>query len=293
MPSWHFLSERAWLSLTDRLCIRLLTFKTCALIRFSPNWRRFGTETLPKKCQIVPESGTTLCALSRIAGGCGKKAENGRMNDGRSSTTMTPGARLRAAWSAGPIMIPGAFNALVARMAERLGSRPSISRGARSRRAGPDLPDIGLLTQTEFAEQAAVLARATALPVLCDADTGFGEAINVERTVRLYEEAGVGGAASRRSGLAQALRASFGESAGRFSDDGKQGPGGREGAPRSRFRDRGADRRAKRRGLRRGRAPGTRIPGRRRRHDLPRSPRVGRRVRSLCTEPSTPRCWRI
>jgi methylisocitrate lyase len=50
-----------------------------------------------------------------------------------------------------------------------------------------------LLTQTEFAQQAAVLARATRLPVLCDADTGFGEAINVERTVRLYEEAGVAG----------------------------------------------------------------------------------------------------
>jgi methylisocitrate lyase len=49
------------------------------------------------------------------------------------------------------------------------------------------------LTQTEFAAQAAVVARATELPVLCDADTGFGEALNVERTVRLYEEAGVAG----------------------------------------------------------------------------------------------------
>ncbi len=55
------------------------------------------------------------------------------------------------------------------------------------------LPDIGLLTLTEFAEQAAVLARATSLPLLCDADTGFGEAVNVERTVRLLEEAGAAG----------------------------------------------------------------------------------------------------
>jgi methylisocitrate lyase len=55
------------------------------------------------------------------------------------------------------------------------------------------LPDIGLLTLSEFAEQAAVLARATALPLLCDADTGFGEAINVERTVRLFEQAGAAG----------------------------------------------------------------------------------------------------
>src|SRR5581483_3674191 len=55
------------------------------------------------------------------------------------------------------------------------------------------LPDIGLLTQTEFAQQAAVLARATSLPLLCDADTGFGEAINAARTVRLFEEAGAAG----------------------------------------------------------------------------------------------------
>ncbi len=105
----------------------------------------------------------------------------------------TPGARLRAAWSAGPIMIPGAFNALVAKMAERLGfSAVYLSGGALS--AGwAGLPDIGLVTQSEFAVQAAVLARATTLPVLCDADTGFGEAINVDRTVRLYEEAGAAG----------------------------------------------------------------------------------------------------
>jgi methylisocitrate lyase len=106
---------------------------------------------------------------------------------------MTAGARLRAAWSAGPIMIPGAFNALVAKMAERLGYRAVYLSGGALSAGWAGLPDIGLLTLTEFAEQAAVLARATALPVLCDADTGFGEAINVDRTVRLYEEAGAAG----------------------------------------------------------------------------------------------------
>src|SRR5262245_42710582 len=105
----------------------------------------------------------------------------------------TPGARLRAAWSAGPIMIPGAFNALVAKLAERLGFRAVYLSGGALSAGWAALPDIGLLTQIEFAEQAAVLARATALPVLCDADTGFGEAIHVERTVRLYEEAGAAG----------------------------------------------------------------------------------------------------
>ncbi len=82
---------------------------------------------------------------------------------------------------------------LTARMAERLGfSAVYLSGGALS--AGwAGLPDIGLLTLSEFAEAAAVLARATTLPVLCDADTGFGEAINAERTVRLIEAAGAAG----------------------------------------------------------------------------------------------------
>jgi methylisocitrate lyase len=105
----------------------------------------------------------------------------------------TPGARLREAWSAAPIMIPGAFNALVAKQAERLGFAAVYFSGGALAAGWAGLPDVGLITQTEFAEQAAVLARATTLPVLCDADTGFGEALNVERTVRLYEDAGLAG----------------------------------------------------------------------------------------------------
>jgi methylisocitrate lyase len=90
-------------------------------------------------------------------------------------------------------MIPGAFNALVAKLAERLGYPAVYLSGGALSAGWAGLPDVGLLSQTEFAEQAAVLARATSLPVLCDADTGFGEALNVERTVRLYEDAGVAG----------------------------------------------------------------------------------------------------
>jgi methylisocitrate lyase len=103
----------------------------------------------------------------------------------------TPGARLRDAWSAGAIMIPGAFNALLAKQVERLGFAAVYFSGGALSAGWAGLPDVGLLTQTEFASQAAVVARATELPVVCDADTGFGEALSVERTVRLYEEAGV------------------------------------------------------------------------------------------------------
>ena len=114
------------------------------------------------------------------------------MQPGRDSSLVSPGRRLRDAWAAGPIAVPGVFNALVARMAERLGFRAVYqSGGALSAAAG--VPDVGLLTLTEFVAEAQRIVQATTLPLLCDADTGFGEALNVERTVRQFEAAGVAG----------------------------------------------------------------------------------------------------
>ena len=106
---------------------------------------------------------------------------------------IPPGTRLRRALTDRPIMIPGAFNALTAKLAERLGFAAVYLSGGALSAGWAGLPDIGLLTQTEFVEQAAVLARATSLPLLCDADTGFGEAVNVARTVRLFEQSGAAG----------------------------------------------------------------------------------------------------
>jgi methylisocitrate lyase len=104
----------------------------------------------------------------------------------------SPGRKLRDAWAAGPIALPGVFNPLVAKMAERVGFRAVyLSGGALS--AGNGVPDIGLLTLTEFVQHAQLTAQATTLPLICDADTGFGESLNVERTVRLFEQAGVAG----------------------------------------------------------------------------------------------------
>jgi methylisocitrate lyase len=77
-------------------------------------------------------------------------------------------------------------------MAERLGFQAVYLSGA-ALSAGFGLPDVGLVTLTEFVDEARRIAQATSLPVLCDADTGFGEALNVERTVRLFENAGVAG----------------------------------------------------------------------------------------------------
>src|SRR5215212_1118761 len=108
------------------------------------------------------------------------------------ASSASPGRRLRDAWTAGPLAIPGAFSPLVARLAERIGFRAVyLSGGALS--AGNGVPDIGLLTLTEFVAQAQLTVQATTLPLLCDADTGFGEALNVERTIKMFESAGVAG----------------------------------------------------------------------------------------------------
>src|SRR6476469_10550194 len=108
------------------------------------------------------------------------------------SNAPSPGRKLRDSWSAGPVAIPGAFNPLVAKLAEQIGFRAVyLSGGALS--AGNGVPDIGLLTLTEFVQAAQLTAQATSLPLLCDADTGFGDALNVERTVKLFEGAGVAG----------------------------------------------------------------------------------------------------
>ena len=104
----------------------------------------------------------------------------------------SPGARLRAAWAQEPIMIPGVWSALVARMAEQTGFQAVYLSGA-ALSASHAVPDIGLLTLNEFVDAARSITQATSLPLLCDADTGFGEAVNVERTVKLFEAAGVAG----------------------------------------------------------------------------------------------------
>src|SRR5215831_21254530 len=88
----------------------------------------------------------------------------------------SPGRRLRAAWLAQPIAVPGVFNGLVARMAERLGFRAVyLSGGALSAAAG--VPDVGLLSLNDFVDHARTLTLATSLPLISDADTGFGEAL--------------------------------------------------------------------------------------------------------------------
>jgi len=96
----------------------------------------------------------------------------------------------RAALQSGPIAIPGAFSPLVGRMIARAGFPAAYLSGAAFAAGQLALPDVGLFTLTELAEETRRLARAAGIPILVDADTGFGEALAVERTVRELEAAG-------------------------------------------------------------------------------------------------------
>jgi methylisocitrate lyase len=102
----------------------------------------------------------------------------------------SPGARLKGAADGSTIAIPGAFNALVARMIEAAGFPAMYLSGAAFSAGALALPDIGLFTLTELAQQSALLTRGADIPLIVDADTGFGEAVNVERTVVELEAAG-------------------------------------------------------------------------------------------------------
>jgi methylisocitrate lyase len=111
-------------------------------------------------------------------------------------STVTPAdkrADLRKALASGELLrFPGAFNPLSARLIEEKGFEGVYISGAVIS-ADLGLPDIGLTTLTEVAGRAAQISRMTDLPSLVDADTGFGEPMNVARTVQQLEDAGVAG----------------------------------------------------------------------------------------------------
>jgi methylisocitrate lyase len=100
---------------------------------------------------------------------------------------------LRARLASGELVrMPGAFNPLSAKLIEDKGFEGVYISGA-VLAAELGLPDIGLTTLTEVAQRGGQIARVTDLPTLIDADTGFGEPMNVARTVQVLEDAGLSG----------------------------------------------------------------------------------------------------
>lgn len=89
-----------------------------------------------------------------------------------------------------PLLLPGAPNALAARVVEETGFAACYVSGAGVTNTYLGMPDLGLLTATELADHVAAMAEAVEIPLVVDADTGFGNALNVQRTVRQLERAG-------------------------------------------------------------------------------------------------------
>ena len=98
----------------------------------------------------------------------------------------------RDAMKTGMVVAPGAYDCLTARSIERAGFSAVYMTGGGTA-ASMGYPDYGLLTMTEMAENAGRIAASVKLPVIADADTGYGNELNVIRTVREYERRGVAG----------------------------------------------------------------------------------------------------
>src|SRR3954469_16501889 len=105
-----------------------------------------------------------------------------------------PSARLKALLaSRSAAILPGTPNALFARVIAAHGFEASYVTGAGIANMSLGVPDIGLVTLSELTEHVAAITAVVDIPVLVDGDTGFGNPINVARTVRLLERAGAAG----------------------------------------------------------------------------------------------------
>jgi 2-methylisocitrate lyase-like PEP mutase family enzyme len=89
------------------------------------------------------------------------------------------------------VIAPGVYDCLTARVAERAGAQAIIVTGAGVAASVLGTPDVGLLTMTEVLNQTRNIARSVSVPVVADCDTGYGNPINVQRTIREFENAGV------------------------------------------------------------------------------------------------------
>ena len=104
---------------------------------------------------------------------------------------INPGTRLRQLVNARRgLMVPGAANALAARVIEHLGFDAVYLSGAGLTNTFYGMPDLGFVGLTDIAQHTAAIRDAVALPIVVDADTGFGNALNVRHAVRTLERAG-------------------------------------------------------------------------------------------------------
>ncbi|HTE85207.1 MAG TPA: isocitrate lyase/PEP mutase family protein [Dehalococcoidia bacterium] len=115
-------------------------------------------------------------------------------NNQYSGTRLSVPARLRALLAQPePVLAPGAYDALSARIVAEAGFSVVYMTGYGTSAGLLGRPDVGLLSSTEMVDNARRIVMAVDRPVIADADTGYGNALNVRRTVQAYENAGVAG----------------------------------------------------------------------------------------------------
>jgi len=106
---------------------------------------------------------------------------------------MTNTQRLRQLLNGPGLLAPGAFDAVSAKVIEAVGFEVVYMTGFGASASVLGLPDYGLMSLAEMVERARTIAAAISIPLIADADTGYGNPLNVYRTIREYEAAGVAG----------------------------------------------------------------------------------------------------
>jgi 2-methylisocitrate lyase-like PEP mutase family enzyme len=107
--------------------------------------------------------------------------------------TVVPTAKFREMLQTNRLLaLPGVYDGITARLSEQRGFKAVYMTGAGTSMS-LGFPDFGLLTMTEMAGRAGTIARSVGIPLIADADTGYGNELNVTRTIREYERGGVAG----------------------------------------------------------------------------------------------------
>lgn len=117
----------------------------------------------------------------------------GPSTDGVASRAVSDAQRIRDLVASDTVLMPGVYDALSARIAARMGFDIVFVSGYAVSAARLGEPDFGFLTQTEMADAARAICRVSDAPVIVDADTGYGNPLNVMRTVRDLQDAGAAG----------------------------------------------------------------------------------------------------
>jgi methylisocitrate lyase len=107
--------------------------------------------------------------------------------------SKSKGAQLRRLMKRGCVAMPGAFNAITARLIEQIGFEAVYVSGAGLSNAAAGVPDIGLLSRSDVRQLSGWVAKAVSVPVVVDADTGWGGPDGVAKTVAEFEHAGLAG----------------------------------------------------------------------------------------------------